>query len=154
MDHTFSSRDQFSARYSLYDVHATNSRGVGGLSTVSAAAGLSDLDQTVAVSNVYTISSRTVNETRGQFTNSNLLAPPNDAIGPAVSISGVASFGRLSASPTGRLDRLFEVVDNVSHQAGDACAARRNGFSLQRFDHHVPADDSQEATLFRAWRLF
>jgi hypothetical protein len=118
VDHSFSSRDQFSARYSLYDVHATNSRGVGGLSTVSAAAGLSDLDQTVAVSNVYTISSRTVNETRGQFTNSNLLAPPNDAIGPAVSISGVASFGRLSASPTGRLDRLFEGVDNVSHQAG------------------------------------
>src|SRR6201999_2171973 len=95
VDHSFSNKDQFSARYSLYDVHATNSRGVGGLSAPSAAAGLSDLDQTVAVSNVYTISSRTVNETRAQFTNSNLLAPPNDAIGPAVSITGVASFGRL-----------------------------------------------------------
>ena len=118
MDHRFNEKDQFSARYSLYDVHATNSRGVGGLSAVSAAAGLSDLDQTFAVSNVYTISSRTVNETRGQFTNSNLLAPPNDAIGPAVSISGVASFGTLSGSPTGRYDRLFEIVDNLSHQKG------------------------------------
>ena len=118
MDHRFNEKDQFSARYSLYDVHATNSRGVGGLSAVSAAAGLSDLDQTLAVSNVYMISSRTVNETRGQFTNSNLLAPPNDAIGPAVSISGVASFGRLSGSPTGRYDRLFEIVDNLSHQKG------------------------------------
>lgn len=118
MDHHFNEKDQFGARYSLYDVHATNSRGVGGLSAVSAAAGLSDLDQTLAVSNVYTISSRTVNETRGQFTNSNLLAPPNDAIGPAVSISGVASFGTLSGSPTGRYDRLFEIVDNLSHQRG------------------------------------
>ena len=118
VDHRFNEKDQFSARYSLYDVHATNSRGVGGLSAVSAAAGLSDLDQTVAVSNVYTLSPRTVNETRAQFTNSNLLAPPNDAIGPAVSISGVASFGTLSGSPTGRLDRLSEIVDNLSHQKG------------------------------------
>jgi len=118
LDQSFSAKDQFSARYSLYHVDATNSRGVGGLSAVSAAAGLSDLDQTIAVSNVYSLSSRTFNETRGQFTNSNLLAPPNDPIGPAVSISGVASFGRLSASPTGRLDRLFEVVDNLSHQTG------------------------------------
>ncbi len=118
VDHSFSEHDQFSARYSLYDVHSTNSRGVGGLSAVSAAAGLSDLDQTVAVSNVYTLSARTVNETRAQFTNSNLLAPPNDAIGPAVSISGAASFGTLSGSPTGRLDRLFEIADNLSHQKG------------------------------------
>ena len=118
VDHSFSAKDQFSVRYSLYDANATNSRGVGGLSTVSAAAGLEDLDQTVAVSNVYTISTSTVNETRAQFTNSDLHAPPNDTVGPAVSISGVATFGRLSSSPTGRLDRLFEIADNVSHQHG------------------------------------
>jgi hypothetical protein len=47
-----------------------------------------------------------------------LTALPNDLIGPAVSISGVASFGRLSASPTGRADYLYEIVDNLSHQAG------------------------------------
>jgi hypothetical protein len=118
LDHHFSDRDQFNTRYSLYDVHATNSRGIGGLSAVSAASGLDDLDQTVALSNVYLISSRTVNETRAQYTNSNLLAPPNDPIGPAVNISGVASFGTLSSSPTGRLDHLFEVVDNLAHQHG------------------------------------
>ena len=118
LDHKLSQRDQFNVRYSLYDVHSSNSRGVGGTSVVTAAAGLSDLDQTIAASNVYTLSPITVNETRGQFTNSNLLAPPNDAIGPAVSISGIASFGTLSGSPTGRLDRLFEVADNFSHQAG------------------------------------
>jgi outer membrane receptor protein involved in Fe transport len=118
IDHRVSNNDQLSARYSFYDVNADNSRGVGGLSAVSAAAGLNDIDHTVAVSNIYSFSSGTVNETRAQFTNSNLLAAPNDLVGPAVSIAGVASFGRLSGSPTGRLDRLFELVDNVSHQKG------------------------------------
>ena len=38
--------------------------------------------------------------------------------GPAVSISGVASFGTSSGSPTGRVNRLYEIVDNLSYQAG------------------------------------
>ncbi len=117
-DHQFSQRDQFSARYSLYDVNSTNSRGAGGLSAPSASANLSDTDQTIAASNIATLSSRMFNETRGQFTNSNLQAPPSDPIGPAVSISGVASFGTLSGSPTARLNKLGEIVDNLSYQAG------------------------------------
>jgi hypothetical protein len=118
VDHRVSSRDNLSARYSLYHVSSINSRGAGGTAYTSAAASLRDLDQTVAVSNIFTINPSTVNETRGQFTNSNLLAPVVDPVGPAVSITGVASFGTLSGSPTGRYDRLYEVVDNVSHQAG------------------------------------
>jgi hypothetical protein len=118
LDHQFSTRDQFSARYNLYDVDSHNSRGAGALSAASAAAGLEDFDQTIAASNILTLSPATVNETRAQFTYSNLKAPPNDAIGPAVSISGVASFGTLSGSPTVRLNKLYEVVDNLSHQAG------------------------------------
>jgi len=118
IDHRVNSRDELSARYSLYHVSSQNSRGVGSLNYTSAAAGLEDLDQTIAVSNIFTLTPRTVNETRGQFTNSNLKAPVNDPIGPAVSISGVASFGTLSGSPTGRYDRLYEVVDNLSHQTG------------------------------------
>ena len=118
LDHQFSDRDQFSARYSLYHVTATNSRGAGGLSAPTASANLDDTDQTVAVSNIATLSPRLVNETRGQFTNSNLQAPPSDPIGPAVSISGVASFGTLSGSPTGRRNKLGEAADNLSYQAG------------------------------------
>ena len=41
-----------------------------------------------------------------------------NAIGPAVSIAGVASFGRLSNSPTGRVNRLSQAVVNLAHQAG------------------------------------
>ncbi|MEO8051893.1 MAG: carboxypeptidase regulatory-like domain-containing protein, partial [Acidobacteriota bacterium] len=118
VDHQFSQKDQFSARYSLYDVHSTDSRGAGGLSTASASAGLDSTDQTIAVSNVLTLSSNLINETRAQFTRSHLAALPTDPFGPAVSISGVASFGTLSNSPTGRVNNLFELVDNVSRQFG------------------------------------
>jgi outer membrane receptor protein involved in Fe transport len=118
VDHKFNERDRFSGRYSLYHVSSINSRGASGTTYTSAGANLQDLDQTVALSNIYTIDPRTVNETRGQFTNSNLLAPVVDPLGPAVSITGVASFGTLSGSPTGRYDRLYEVVDNLSHQVG------------------------------------
>jgi hypothetical protein len=118
IDHQFGPKDQFSVRYSLYNVQSTNSRGAGGTSAASASAGLDNTDQTLAVSNVATFSSRLVNETRAQFTNSDLHALPSDQTGPAVSISGVASFGTLSGSPTARLNRLYEIADNLSYQMG------------------------------------
>ncbi len=118
VDHQFNPKDQISLRYSAYNVHSVNSRGAGGLNAPSASANLDNTDHTIAVGNVATLSPRLVNETRGQFTHSDLKAPPSDLIGPAVSISGVASFGRLSGSPTGRLNKLYQVVDNLSYQAG------------------------------------
>ena len=118
VDHHFSDTDQFSARYSLYHVESINSRGAGGLSAPTASANLFDTDQTIAASNIWTLSSRMVNETRVQFTNSNLAAPPSDPIGPAVSISGVASFGTLSGSPTARVNQLYEGTDSLSVQQG------------------------------------
>ena len=118
VDHLFSDSDLSSVRYSLYDASSSNSRGAGGLSAPSASAGLDNIDETVAFSNTMTLSARTVNETRAQFAYSNLKAPPSDLVGPAVSISGVASFGTLSGSPTARVNKMFQVVDNLSHQAG------------------------------------
>jgi Carboxypeptidase regulatory-like domain/TonB dependent receptor len=118
LDHELTRNDQLSLRYSLYHVDSRNSRGAGGLSAATASANLDDTDQTVALSNIATLSSRTVNETRGQFTHGDLAAPPSDPIGPAVSISGVATFGTLSGSPTARRNNLYEFADNLSHQAG------------------------------------
>ena len=118
VDHQVNGRDQVGVRYSLYDVSARNSRGAGGLFAPSASAGLDSLDQTIAVSNTLTVSARTVLETRAQFAHSNLNALPTDPIGPAVSIAGVASFGTLSGNPTGRVNRMYQVVNNLSHQAG------------------------------------
>ena len=118
LDHRFSDRDQFSVRYSRYVVTATNSRGAGGLSAPTASSNLDNVDQAFAIGNTLILSPRTVLETRAQFAHGNLLAPPSDLIGPAVSIAGVASFGTSSSSPTGRLNKMYQIVNNLSHQRG------------------------------------
>jgi hypothetical protein len=118
MDFQASTRDQVSLRYNAYRVESANSRGAGALSAPSAATGLDDLDHSVALSNIWTLSPRIVNETRGQIVHSSLEAQPNDTAGPAVSIAGVASFGRLSFSPAGRANDLYEIADNLSLERG------------------------------------
>jgi hypothetical protein len=118
IDHQFSATDQFSARYSLYHVESINSRGAGGLSAPSASANLFNTDNSIAASNIVTLSSRIVHETRVQFTNSNLSAPPSDPVGPAVTISGIATFGTLSGSPTARVNHLYQGTDSISVQKG------------------------------------
>jgi len=118
IDHQLGGADLLTVRYSAYDVHAENARGAGGLSAASASAALDNIDHTVAVGNTKSLSSRTVNEARAQFAYSDLEAPPTDMVGPSVSIAGVASFGRLSSSPTARLNRMLQMVDNISHQSG------------------------------------
>jgi hypothetical protein len=118
VDHQVNARDQYSVRYSLYRAEASNSRGAGALNAPSASAGLDNTDHTVAFANILILSSRTVNETRAQFAHGDLKAPSTDLVGPAVSISQVASFGTLSGSPQGRLNKMFQIVNNLSHQAG------------------------------------
>jgi hypothetical protein len=118
IDHLIATRDQFSLRYSLYDVGAENARGAGGLNAPSASSRLDNLDQAIAASNTLTLSSRAVLETRAQFSRSHLRAPATDPVGPAVSIAGVASFGTSSGSPTRRVNALTQVINNFSYQAG------------------------------------
>jgi Carboxypeptidase regulatory-like domain/TonB dependent receptor len=128
VDHQFSGADQISVRYSQYHVSSENSRGAGGLSAPTASAHLENVDRSIATSNTFNWSGHTLNETRAQVTFSDLQAPPSDPIGPAVGVSGIAAFGTLSGSPTRRLNALYELVDNVSHQAGGH--ALRAGVSL------------------------
>jgi hypothetical protein len=117
-DHQFSQKDQFNIRYSLYKLSSINARGVGGLIAVSNGTSVFDTNNTIAVSNIATLSPRTFNETRGQFIYDSLNAPPNDQVGPVVAISGVATFGRSISSPTARLNYLYEVVDNLVMERG------------------------------------
>jgi outer membrane receptor protein involved in Fe transport len=118
IDHHLSGSDQLSIRYAVYRVTADNSRGAGALNAATASAGLDNIDHSVALGNTWTISSKTVNETRFQFAYGDLKAPPTDLIGPAVSIAGVASFGTASGSPIRRLNTMYQLVNNLSHQAG------------------------------------
>jgi Carboxypeptidase regulatory-like domain/TonB dependent receptor-like, beta-barrel len=118
LDHHINASNLLTARYSLYDIESFNARGVGGLNAASRGTALEDRDQTVAVSEVATISSRLANEVRFQFTSSRLAASPNDLVGPAISISGVANLGASTSSPTGRDIDLYEMVDNVTVERG------------------------------------
>jgi len=118
VDHQLNGRDQLSVRYSLYNITSSNSRGAGGLNAPSGSAALDNVDQTVAVGNTLTLSTRTVMETRAQFAYSDLNAPSTDPIGPTVSIAGVATFGTFQSSPTLRVNTLYQVVNNLSHQRG------------------------------------
>ncbi len=119
IDHRTGSKNFLTARYSFYDIAATNSRNVGGLNALSRSTALENTDQTFLMSNVTTISSRTLNEARFQFTRSRLKAPVNDIVGPAVNISGVANLGTATFSPLARDIDLFELVDNISTQRGN-----------------------------------
>ena len=117
-DHRVSGTEQLQARYSFYQLSSLNARGNGSLNEVSNGTSVYDINHTFAVSNISTLSRRTFNETRGQFIYDNLLAPPNDQVGPVVTIAGVATFGRSTSSPTGRLNYLGELVDNLVLERG------------------------------------
>jgi hypothetical protein len=117
VDHQINPRDHVGVRYSLYDVASRHARGAGALNSPTASSHLDNLDHAVALSNILFLGS-TVLETRAQVAHGDLSAPPSDPIGPAVSIAGVAAFGTSSGSPTQRINRLTQVVNNLSHQAG------------------------------------
>jgi outer membrane receptor protein involved in Fe transport len=135
VDHAFTGRDQLSVRYSLYDVAAENARGAGGLSAPSGSAGLDNRDQAVSVSNTLTLGARTVNETRAQFTYSDLEALSADRVGPTVNVAGVATFGTFASSPQGRLNRMVQIVDTVAQQRG--AHALRAGVDLVHNDDTI-----------------
>jgi hypothetical protein len=118
LDHRVDQSNQLMARYNLYRISSVNARNVGGLNATSRGTALSDYDQTAAASLVTTLSPRTINEARVQFTRSRLTASVNDETGPAVNISGVANFGTATFSPTARDLDTFELMDNVSTERG------------------------------------
>ena len=78
VDHQVSGSDHLTVRYSLYHVTSDNSRGAGALNAPTASAGLDNVDHSLAFGNTWTMSPRTVNETRAQFAYGDLKAPPTD----------------------------------------------------------------------------
>jgi hypothetical protein len=116
VDHALSDTSRFTTRYGLYDVSSVNARNVGGLNAVSRGTALDNRDQTLALILLTSLSSNSFNELRGQATRSRLAAPPNDIAGPAVNISGAASFGTATFSPTGRALDVYEMANGFTTQ--------------------------------------
>jgi len=117
-DHRLNLMNTLAVRYSLYDIDGLNTRGVGGLNAVSRGTGLANRDQTVALTETATLSMRTINDLRFQYTRSRLSAPVNDQIGPAITISGIANLGTSTSSPTARDLDLYELADNFTTVRG------------------------------------
>jgi hypothetical protein len=138
LDQRLSERNQLTARYNLYDMTSLNARNVGGLNALSRGTALRDRDQTTALSLVSALSSKTLNEARFQYTRSRLSAPVNDSTGPAVNISGAASFGTATFSPTSRDLDTVELVDNVSTQRGAHSLKVGANFLLDRVNITFP----------------
>lgn len=132
VDHAIGDADELTARVNTYDVDSANARSAGGLNAVSRGTALTNRDRTLAASNVATLSSRMISETRAQLTRSRLGAPPNDVVGPAVNIAGVASFGTSTVSPTARDIDLAELVQSVTWTRGNH--ALKAGVDLLRND--------------------
>lgn len=137
-DHRINPANLFTGRYSLYDIASLNARGVGGLSAASRGTGLANRDQTIALGDVATLSPRTVNEARFQFTRSRLAALANDHIGPAITISGVANLGTSTSSPTGRDLDLYEIADSITTMRGRHSLKFGADFLYDRVDITFP----------------
>jgi hypothetical protein len=135
LDQQIGARDQLTIRYTLYTVDSDNARGAGALNAPSASTGVNTTDHGIAVGNTMTLSSRMLNETRAQFVHSDLSALPTDPIGPAVSIAGIVSFGTASGGPHGRLNSMYQVVDNLSYLVG--AHAFRTGFDVIYNDDEI-----------------
>lgn len=118
VDQAVTPSDQLALRFSTYQVSSENARSVGGLNATSRATSLENEDWTLAANNVWTISGDAIRETRAQVTRSRLDAPPNDDIGPAVTISGIASFGTSTTSPTARDIDLAELAQSATWLRG------------------------------------
>ncbi|HEY7786191.1 MAG TPA: carboxypeptidase regulatory-like domain-containing protein [Pyrinomonadaceae bacterium] len=138
IDSQLSHATQLNARYSLYEIDSINARNVGGLNAISRGTALRNRDQTVAINAVTTLSSKTINETRLQFTRSRLGAPVNDDVGPAVNVSGVANFGVATFSPTARDLDTIEAVNAVSTQRGEHTPKVGGNFLLNRVNINFP----------------
>jgi len=152
-DHRINPDNLLTARYSLYDIESLNARGVGGLSAASRGTALENLDQTIALGDVATLSSNTSNEARFQFTRSRLAAPANDQVGPAITISGVANLGTSTSSPTGRDLDLYELSDNVTTMRGEHSLKFGANFLYNRVNITFPGA-LQGAYTFSSLALF
>ena len=97
----------------------TNARGAGGLNAPSASADLDNLDRTSPRATPWSLSPRTAaGDARADRASASSRRRRAIRSVRRSAIAGVASFGTSSGSPTGRDNTMYQVVSNLSHQAG------------------------------------
>jgi hypothetical protein len=117
LDHAVSDSNQMFGRLSFTDVDTVGG-GTGGLKGPSRGANFSIQDHAVVFGDSHFFTSTLVNEFRFQFANRDFDALAADAIGPEITINGVAALGRDFFLPSRRNEKRFQWLDNMTAALG------------------------------------
>lgn len=148
IDHQLSPASRLTVRYIFFDNFISNNIG-GGLTSVQQATDFSDRQHSAAAQIVSTFGASLLNEARVQYAKRTQGRVPGESAGtgPAITISGVASFGGpVGGNATagfGFTEGIFQVLDNVTYLRGDH--SYKAGFSAQF------VDDSRTQTQFQQY---
>lgn len=137
LDHSFGQDDNVALRYIYGKTLEENAGGVGigGLIDVSGGGGMRGTDQSLLLSWTHVFGSAMLSETRFQYAPRDLEQYANDATGPRVTISGVATFGRNVNFPVLLNEDRYEFKQDFSFDRGrhffkaGADVTRVNAFS-------------------------
>ncbi|MBE3111804.1 MAG: TonB-dependent receptor [Acidobacteria bacterium] len=120
VDHSINPNNSLTLRYLYGKATESNAGGVsiGGLTDVSGGGGQRNTDQSLLATYTRVISPVLLSETRFQFAPRKLQQYDNDPIGPRVSISGVATFGRNINFPVLLDETRYQLMQDLSYQRG------------------------------------
>ena len=138
----------------LYHVTSDNSRGAGALNAPSASAGLDNVDHSIAFGNTWTLSSQDRQRNAGAvcLRRSRGAADRSDRARPSASPASRRS-ARCPAARRARVNKMYQVVDNLSHQAGAHALRAGVDCPVQRRHHHLSRARCAAATRSRRWRI-
>ena len=117
LDHQINSNNQLSIRFNFADAF---SDGVdfGALDGVSNGVQFDRRDFAFVLADTHIFSPAFLNDFKFQYANREFNVPTNDPVGPQLSLSGVAEFGREFFNPTGYTQDIFQFVDNMTFIRG------------------------------------
>lgn len=118
VDHSFNQNNNVTFRYIFPQDRQTNTNSTGGTTDLSGGGGQKTRDQSFVGTWTHIFSPTLLSESRFQYAPRDLIQTANDPIGPAISISGVAYFGRNTSYPVLLNETHYEFSQSVSKQAG------------------------------------
>jgi len=120
LDHSFNTNNSMSFRYIYGQGRDANSGGVdiGGTTDVSGGGGQRDRDQSFLWTYRHIFSPTVISESRYQYAPRSLRQYANDPVGPRVSISGVATWGRSTNFPVLLDEGRHQWTQSLSWQYG------------------------------------
>ena len=117
VDYGLNEQDFLFLRYSLTN-DSQHNVGVGGLVAPSAGFDIANRDNTFVLGETHVFSSGSSNEFRFQNIRNTINLDTVDPFGPRYNVAGIGTFGREFSSPSDRLQRRIQLLDNFSLSRG------------------------------------